>query len=180
MRVKKKFKIRHRILNTLFNKLKYNDVHFFNLADSATSVEELALTLKLTVEEILTSHHGLTKHINCNCKSGQHIISISTDGIDAYIDSYWLREGQKDLNERIYDRIKWTIPVIALIVTIGSLTYSAYKTEKALKKVDKLQRDFDSLKTEIANSLSNQQLLNTRIYQIKEDKLNLMKKNKKQ
>ena len=179
MRVKKKYKIRHSILTILFNKLKYNDVHFFNLTYSATSVEELATTLNLTVEEILTAHHGLTKHINCNCASGHHIISISADGIDAYIDNFWLREGQKDLNERIYDRTKWTIPVIALIVTIGSLVYSTYKTDKALKKVDKLQNDFDNLKNRIANSVSTQQSTNAKNNEPKGDSSHLVNINKK-
>lgn len=123
-------------------------MHFFNLPDSATSVEQLAVELNTTVEEILTAHHGLTKHIDCNCASGKHIITLNTDGIDAFIDDYWIREGQKDLNDKFYDRIKWIAPIAALIVTITALGYNAYKTDKVLKKVGLIETELEKLKTE--------------------------------
>lgn len=154
MAISKKYKTRHLILENLFNKLKYNDAHFFNLLESATSVEQLATELDETVEEILTAHHGLTKHITCNCSSGKHIITLNADGIDAYIDEYWLREGQKDLNDKFYDRIKWIVPVAVLLVTSISLGYNAYKTSNALSKVDNVKVEVEIVRRsiEIINS----------------------------
>jgi hypothetical protein len=148
IRINKKYKTRHLILKSLFEKLRYTDAHFFNLSDSATSVEELASKLNTTIEELLTAHHGLTKHINCNCSSGKHIIILNADGIDAFIDDYWLREGQKDLNDKFYDRIKWIAPIVALLVTVASLCYTAYKTDRALKKAEQIQIDIEKLKTD--------------------------------
>lgn len=147
MKVNEKYKTRHSILSVLFKKLKYNDLHFFNLTDSSTSVEELAQILNTTVDNILTAHHGLTKHIDCVCKNGKHLISINADGIDAYIDNYWLREGQKDLNERIYDRTKWTVPLIALVVTVISILFAIYNSNAVLNKVEKVQKEINLLKS---------------------------------
>ena len=177
MRINKKYKTRHLILSTLFGKLKYNDIHSFNLHDSATSVEQLATELNTTVEEILKAHHGLTKHIECDCLSGKHIITLNDDGIDAFIDEYWIREGQKDLNDKFYDRIKWIAPIAALIVTITALGYNAYKTDSALKKVSLLEIEIgriknestafnDTIKNKAANEIIKRDTLQSKIQKI--------------
>ena len=45
--------------------------------------------------------------------------------------------------------------VAALIVTIAALSYTAYKTDKALKKVDQIQIDVEKLKTNNKASIDN-------------------------
>ncbi len=39
---------------------------------------------------------------------------LKREGISGVLDEYWLREGEKEANERIYDKTKWLVPVIAL------------------------------------------------------------------
>ena len=66
----------------------------------------------------------------------------------AAIDKYWIREGRKDENERIHDRTKWIVPIIALIITIISIFYTMIKSAQSEGRINYLEKSIKELQLE--------------------------------
>lgn len=71
---------------------------------------------------------------------------LKREGISGVLDEYWLREGEKEANERIYDKTKWLVPVIALAITAGSLLFSTWKIAHTKEKIKSVERELQQLK----------------------------------
>jgi hypothetical protein len=111
------------------------------LSTSWSSLIELSEKTGYKYQKILDYHHAIPdKHAICVHKENVHGMMLQRDGFEIAIDEYWLREGQKELNERIYDKTKWLIPVIALIITVGSLYYSISSVIDTQNKVSQQQK----------------------------------------
>lgn len=154
-KIHEKYVIRHKILEFLNSKIVYyeNSDKVINLNDSNIPFQEVIDAIGVPFEKAYKYHHAFhikdEEHVKCSTHKGIQHIGILENGIAAAIDEYWLREGQKELNERIYDKTKWIVPVIALIVTIGSILYSAIKVQGMQGKVNKVQEELKSIQQQI-------------------------------
>ncbi len=153
--IKKKYVYRHKMLEYLYSKIKDEPLHRTDLKRSKSSFKEMADFLKIDarlLKEYHQSFHGFDDkedHVKCFEEGGEYIIGIDEPGIRAYLDDYWINEGEKDLNERIYNKTKWVIPIIALIITAASLMYSIYSIRQTQKKVQKLEKQLLDYKHEV-------------------------------
>ena len=142
-KVDKKYKYRHEILKYLFTKIKYEPLHNIDLNKSKSSFEEIAKYLNVDVIYLRECHQGLhtfdKDHVGCSNVNDTFFIGITDAGMSAYLDNYWLREGQKELNERIYDKTKWVVHLLALLITFISLLYSVSTIRDINKQVQELK-----------------------------------------
>jgi hypothetical protein len=127
--MKQKYKNRHKILKYLYEKIKDEPLANIDLTKSRTNFIDLAQALKIDVKTLAEDHYGLHQldegHVCCS--GGKHFeMSIDESGIFAYTDRYWLREGRKEMNERIYDYTKWSLPILSLVISILALYISLF------------------------------------------------------
>jgi hypothetical protein len=71
---------------------------------------------------------------------------LEKNGYAAAIDEFWLREGEKELNEKIYDKAKWFVPLVAVIITAASLIFSVYTVQRTRNQVEVIKSDLEKLK----------------------------------
>jgi hypothetical protein len=115
---------------------------------SHTSLHDLAQKLKISNKETYDYHHALLQrnHIKSAFLGGKRYIALEENGYAAAIDEFWLREGQRELNEKIYDKAKWMVPLLALVITAASLAFSAYTGQQTKKQIDIVKSDLQKLK----------------------------------
>ena len=117
---------------------------------SHTSLHDLAQKLKISHNQVFEYHFALNQHnhIKSVILGGKHYMVLEENGYSAAIDEFWLREGQPDLNEKIYDKAKWFTPLLALVITAASLIFSVYTLQQTKKQIDSINRDLERLKTQ--------------------------------
>lgn len=144
-RIAKRFRVKHEILSYLHSKLQYNENHIFNTNDSISSLEEIAKGTGIPFSDVVKYHHLINdseaKCLPTSGKNKEHKMIIDRAGIDAVIERKWIREGNKELNERIYDRTKWVLPLLAILLTVASLWYSVYTIQRTTQRIASLQKD---------------------------------------
>ena len=149
-KIHRKYVIRHAILKQLKSKIdkRLGDERALNL--SHTSMAELAKTLKLSFSEVYEYHHAMMQlnQVKCTPLGGKYYLELEENGYAALVDEYWIRQGERELNEKIYDKVKWLVPVIALVVTAGSLIFSTLTIQKMTHKIDGIKIELEKLKTE--------------------------------
>lgn len=154
LKIDKKYKCRHLMLEHLYSKIKYEPLHRIELEKSKSSFVEMANHLKLDAMYLRECHQGFhtfdNDHVKCFNDGDNFIIGITDAGINAYLDNYWIREGHKELNERIFEKTKWAVPLLALVITILSLLYSAFIVRESNIKIYKLEERLNKL-TEMHN-----------------------------
>ncbi len=134
------------MLKYLHDKIKDEPLHKTDLMKSKSSFKEMADVLKIDARLLREYHqafHGFKDdedHVKCFNEKNEFFIGIQEPGIRAFLDDYWISEGEKDLNERIYNKTKWIVPVFALIVTVFSLWYSTKTVKQTQIKVNSLEK----------------------------------------
>ena len=146
--VHKRYIIRQAILNHLKSKIDKKTGEEKDLNLSHTSLHDLAQRLKISFREVLEYHHALHQlnHINSTIHGGKYYIVLEKNGYAAAIDEFWLREGEKELNEKIYDKAKWFVPLVAVIITAASLIFSVYTVQRTRNQVEVIKSDLEKLK----------------------------------
>ncbi len=144
-----KYKLRHLILEYLYKRTEermsriINPAHKIDLDKSNVSYEDVCSGLGVTEDEFykahVAMHYAEHNQLLCTTKEREAYVGLLEPGLAAYMDEYWLKQGRKELNERLYDKTKWIIPFLALIATVGSIVYSATKVQGMQEKIDKLQ-----------------------------------------
>ena len=116
---------------------------------SHTSLYDLAQKLKTSFGEIYDYHHALCQHshIKTILLGGKHYVVLDEKGYAAVIDEFWLREGERELNEKIYDKTKWMVPLLALLITAASLIFSIYTIQQTKSQIKSLKSEIEKLKT---------------------------------
>ena len=128
-----KYKYRHKMLGYLYAKIKNEPLGNIELAKSKCLFKDMAADLKIDALLLREHHHGFhaLQYDHVKCEGGKEFyIRLTEAGAFAYTDEYWLREGKKELNERIYDRTKWIVPILSLIIAIGSAIYTYIETSQ--------------------------------------------------
>jgi hypothetical protein len=147
--------MRHQILKVLNKKLNSNHELTIKreLNNSNMKIDDLLKELNMPYQEFqnchLAMHFAKENQLKCTVNDNGLVVGLEEAGVAAFVDDYWLREGNKDLNERIYDKTKWLIPLLALLITATSLTYAAYTTQQNSKKVQSIELELQRLKQTI-------------------------------
>jgi hypothetical protein len=132
----------------LYDKIKDEPIHEIDLNKSTTGFKKMATDLEIDPYLLREYHHGFhgfeKDHVQCAKHTGD--ISITEAGIRACLDGFWKREGERELNERIYDTTKWIIPVLALIVTLFSVFYSVYRVSVMSDQIKRVEKELQELK----------------------------------
>jgi hypothetical protein len=115
---------------------------------SHTSLYDLAQKLKISYEEAYEYHFALNQrqHTKTTVLGGKHYVALEENGYAAAIDEFWLSEGQRVLNEKIYDKAKWIVPLLALAITAASLIFSAYTTQQTKRQIEIISADLQKLR----------------------------------
>jgi len=148
----KRYKIRHKIIEYLNTKVVYKDLDIPSLENAIAPLQEIATKINEKYEDVFKYHQIIPDtQAKCVVKDKQHCMYLLRGGIDAYVDEYWLREGQKEANDRIYDKVKWVVPIIALLITAGSLGYSIYSIRDTQSKVSRIERQMIEHQRQLKN-----------------------------
>lgn len=147
--MKAKYIYRHRTLKYLYDKIKNEPLHHTDLRKSWSNFNDIATHLKIDAKTLKEYHEGFhfvdKEHVACKSSNGHFLIGIEEAGVAAYLDDYWLREGEKELNERIYDKVKWMIPIAALLITAFSLAFTVYTIQRTRNKVELIESRLNTL-----------------------------------
>ncbi len=128
--IARKYKVRHRILRHLYNKIESQPIHKTDLNESKSVVEDIAGVLKISPRELKKWHmsfHDFPEkngHVLCFSENGCYMMGNTESGIIAYLDDFWLREGRKDLNDKIYNVSKWVFPILTFIISVLAILVS--------------------------------------------------------
>jgi hypothetical protein len=120
-----------------------------DILKSTSNFEDIAAALNIDVHELREQHYGFhsVEENHVKCSGGKHfLMTLEQAGIFAYTDEYWLREGRKEMNERIYDYTKWSLPVLSLIISLFALYISLSSKQQPLKKAPIQQKQVDSIR----------------------------------
>lgn len=159
--ISKKYLYRHKMLEYLYSKIKNEPLHEVDLKKSKSSFKEMADFLSIDPKLLREYHqafHGFDDkedHVKCFNERGEYVIGIDEPGIRAYLDDYWINEGEKDLNERIYNKTKWIVPVFALIITIVSLSISITTIKQTQRKAEQLDKELLKYKHETQQTIDS-------------------------
>lgn len=159
--IKNKYLYRHKMLEYLYNKIKNEPLHRVDLKKSKSSFKEMADSLNIEpilLREYHQAFHGFEEkedHVKCFVENGEYVIGIDEPGIRAYLDDFWISEGEKDLNERIYNKTKWIVPVFALIITIISLSISITTIRQTQRKGEQLDKELSKYKHETQQTIDS-------------------------
>ena len=140
------------MLGIMYRKMSDDPLHQTRLNKTWTSLSDIAAELEIDPKVLKRYHEGFhsfgkgNDHVRCEDRNGVFMIGLEERGLAAYLDDYWLREGQKELNERIYDITKWLLPVIAILITAGSLGFTVYTTVQNKNKIETIQKELDTIK----------------------------------
>ena len=149
-----KFFYRHATLKYLNEKLKDEPPHNVTLSKSKSSFNKMAKDLNIDPKTLKEYHHGFhlspkgENHVECTTEGGEYMIAIKEPGVQAFHDEYWLSQGHKELNERIYDKTKWILPVAAIIISVLSVLITKCQGPKEVK-LQKLQQRLDSVEAKV-------------------------------
>lgn len=148
-KMKSKYIIRQKIINHLFTKITYNNIDVPNLANTKTSLTDVAIAINESYEDVFMAHHGIPdEQMICVPDQDYHYVMLVRDGIPSVIDDFWIREGQQEVNDRIYDKTKWLVPVIALVITAASLIYSIYTISQTKLQIESIKRELYELRAQ--------------------------------
>ncbi len=150
--MKRKYQIRHEILSYLYNKIQYNDIDAPQLSSTVSTLDEIAKGIGCEYDEFFRQHHAVNhgEHAKCITYHGEHCMMLCKEGISAVLDEYWLREGIKERNERIYDKTKWVVPVISAVIAIISASAAIYTILVTQDKLSLMQREHKALEIRIS------------------------------
>ena len=155
--MKKRYKIRQKIIDNLYNKITYSDIDVPKLTATKTELKVLAEEINVPYKELFDAHHGIPDtQARCVSDDGKHSIVLAFEGVDASISKYWLREGQKESNEMVYDKVKWLVPIIALIITAGSLSYTICTITETRQEIEEVKEELSALKAQKTTPNQNQ------------------------
>ena len=130
-KIKKKYRVRHQILELLYKKLEDEPLHNTNLSKSKTDLKIISESLKLPADEIRKYHmafHSFEKdHVQCTSMNNTSIIEITEAGVIALFDEFWIKEGKKDLHDSIYNITRWILPVFSFLLSLIAIIISIFK-----------------------------------------------------
>ncbi len=147
--MKKRYKIRHQILEQLFSSAVTEKNP--QLPKLRTSNVEIAKLTGIPIHDIDTYHELLHEEGEVDCcfdQKGLHEMLITSKGRQSFIDKKFLKEGRKEFWDGLYDPLKIILPVISILVAAVALylnSLSASRVDNLKSQVEELSLQLDSL-----------------------------------
>lgn len=140
--VHKKYSARHALLGYLKAKVDKKPGPEKDMNISHTSLHELAKKMDIPFTDLYDYQFALLQnnHIRLTQMGEKFYVNIEEKGYAAFIDEYWLREGHKECNERIYNKTKWIILLLVVIMSAATLIFSIYTIRKMNNRIETLQK----------------------------------------
>ncbi|MBK7882139.1 MAG: hypothetical protein IPJ83_16525 [Saprospiraceae bacterium] len=140
-KVEESFKIRHKLLEYLFNEQEKLSKTDFNKRFGSI---DLHTKLNIPIEKIHRYHEILKKddEIDCCETDGQHKMFIKEKGRYAYLEKKYLKQGWFELWEHWFQPLKVIVPFIAVSVSVFAIIYNkkqSNKVEALGKKIDQIE-----------------------------------------
>jgi len=132
--IDKSYRIRHKILEVL-----YNDWNANNHAENRrVGSIRIATDTGIPIAEIHRLQYLLVEkgEINISENDGQSIMTLQPNGITAYVDKLYIKEGYKQRWDGIYDWARILIPLVALLLSLYNYYYSYYKLDTKILKIE--------------------------------------------
>jgi len=138
--IDKSYKIRHQILGVLYNDWVAHDQEENRTVGSIRIASETSIP----IADIHLWQHLLVEkgEIVVSNNDGQSMMSIQQNGISAYIDNRYLKEGRKVKWDGIYDWARILIPLGALVLSV--INY--YSNRNINSKIKDIENRIEHLK----------------------------------
>jgi hypothetical protein len=110
-RIDKRYKIKHQILQVL-----YEDWATTRVEGRKIGSIRISNITKIHTDDINLWHQPLIsqEEITTSDNEGQFMMTITPQGRSSYIEEKYLKEGKKELWENIWDRARIIIPIISI------------------------------------------------------------------
>jgi len=145
--IDKSYKIRHKILEVLYSDWETHD----NEEGRRVGSIRIANETNIPIADIHRYQNLLIDkgEIIISNNDGQSMITILQNGISAYVDKRYLKDGSKEKLDRVYNWARIIIPLIALILSIFNLfsnRSTSSKTNDLDIKTNELAKKIELLK----------------------------------
>ena len=143
--MKRKFIIRHKILEYLFTEVSNEEDP--QRPARLISSDEISDKINFSVQKVNLYHELLheKKEIECYSDGSSHEMKITIKGRQSFLDKKYVVEGKKDFWNSIYDPLKIIIPILTIVLSILALSLN-----QTLKKdLKETKSELESLKQKI-------------------------------
>jgi len=138
--VDKSYKIRHRILEFL-----HKDWETHNQEeDRRVGSVRIATDTNIPIRDIHNCQYLLVERgeIIITNNDGQSMMTLQQNGITAYVDKKYLKEGKKNRWDAIYDWSRIIIPLLALLLSL----YNYFANNSNNSRILKIETKIEQLK----------------------------------
>ncbi len=133
IKIQDKYVIRHEILRHLYSKIIFNNDDIPDIRPAILSLDELVNLIKeFGRQQIIDAHIGIPHdQAKCEMFNDKHCMRMHNEGLDAYLDEYWLRFGEAETLQKMQlvsniNNPKWQTGIFALTLVVAIV--SAYFT----------------------------------------------------
>jgi len=143
-----KHKTQNQILEHLNKKVPSHNYTSSIWDDTETPHTEIAIFYRIDDYLVVKYHESLVdrKFITCQLKDGIHYLKLQMDGRMAYLEDTLIEEGRKISNDKKYDVVKWSMPLLAVLVSLGTLIFTIVQKNKTDTKLLQLESKIEHLK----------------------------------
>jgi hypothetical protein len=154
MFIKRKYLVRHKILETLQERLsQFDGQEHLNIEKVELTLQELSRASDLIEKEILEQIDFLNEiqELDCNWRQGVQNFLVLKKGTIAYFDRKYLYEGRKEFWNDTYDIIKTVSAVMLLVIAVITFVMNLIDTRQNKKDINNLKTELKQLKDTTLN-----------------------------
>jgi hypothetical protein len=142
MLIKRKYLVRHKILETLQERLsQFDGQEDLNIEEIELTLQELSHASHVSEKEILEQTDFLNEieEIDCYWKQRVQYFLILKKGTIAYFERKYLNEGRKEFWNDTYDIIKTVSAVMLLVIAVFTFFMNLIDIRKNNKDIEKIK-----------------------------------------
>lgn len=141
LKIDKSYRIRHKILKTL-----YDDQEKSNDCFKRVTSKEISKNTNIPLGRLHFFHELLKQNdeIDCCEQDELHQMYIKEQGRYSYLDEKYIKEGRKLYWDKIYDPLKVILPIITICIS----AYAIYINSTTSDKLKGLQAQIETLKSQ--------------------------------
>lgn len=154
MLIKRKYLVRHKILETLQERLsQFDGQEHLSIEKIELTLQELSSASHFSEKQILEQIDFLNEiqELDCNWRQGVQYFLVLKKGTIAYFDRKYLYEGRKEFWNDTYDIIKTVSAVMLLVIAVITFVMNLIDTRRNKKDIDNLKIEFKHLKDTTQN-----------------------------
>jgi hypothetical protein len=147
--MKKKYLIRHKILQTLQEKLsEFDGKQKVQSDEIELSTKEISLKANLSEKDILAQIDYLSSRDEIHLERDKGVVNlyITRQGTVSFSDKSYLEEGKKEFWNSNYDVLKTVSTVILLLIALITFAINIFNTKKNKSEIEKMQIQIDNIR----------------------------------